>query len=179
MDALVTEYQKVEPFEPLDMRLLNWHYANLEYANAANVNQLSLGGWDQDGGNEFEGRHSQVVGGYSQVPRALWELPTPMDVRLGKAVWKIVYNKSGSHDEPLQSATVQCESGEYYNADAVVLTVPLGVLKDQTISFEPPLPDWKLGAVQRLGFGLLNKVRYTMVIIRRVQSNQVTGHPCF
>ena len=37
-------------------------------------------------------------------------------------------------------------------------TVPLGVLKSGSIVFEPELPEDKLGAIQRLGFGLLNKV---------------------
>jgi monoamine oxidase len=43
--------------------------------------------------------------------------------------------------------------------DAVLVTVPLGVLKKGSISFEPPLPQRKLDAIQRMGFGVLNKVR--------------------
>lgn len=160
MDNMVEEYQKQASLSPLDMRLINWHYANLEYANAVNVSQLSLGGWDQDGGNEFEGWHSQILGGYSQVPRGLRDLPFPLDIKLGKAVSKITYGRheSADHSHP---ATVECETGEYFNADTVVVTVPLGVLKDDTIEFQPPLPAWKTGAAQRLGFGLLNKVRLT------------------
>jgi len=45
-------------------------------------------------------------------------------------------------------------------ADAVLVTIPLGCLKETaTELFEPPLPSWKLGAIKRLGFGNLNKVR--------------------
>lgn len=43
--------------------------------------------------------------------------------------------------------------------DAVLVTAPLGVLKKGAISFSPPLPERKLGAIQRMGFGVLNKVR--------------------
>ena len=43
-------------------------------------------------------------------------------------------------------------------ADRVIVTVPLGVLKAQTIAFDPPLPERKRRAIERLGFGLLNKV---------------------
>ncbi len=44
-------------------------------------------------------------------------------------------------------------------ADAVLITIPLGCLKETaTTLFEPPLPNWKLGAIKRLGFGNLNKV---------------------
>lgn len=44
----------------------------------------------------------------------------------------------------------------------MVVTVPLGVLKGRSvqakIQFEPPLPPWKLEAIQQLGFGIENKV---------------------
>jgi lysine-specific histone demethylase 1 len=53
MDDGIAQYQQIVNLTPKDLRLLNWHHANLEYANAANVNQLSLSGWDQDIGNEF------------------------------------------------------------------------------------------------------------------------------
>jgi len=39
-----------------------------------------------------------------------------------------------------------------------VVSVPLGCLKAGQITFQPPLPPWKQEAVERLGFGTLNKV---------------------
>ncbi|KAI9679989.1 MAG: hypothetical protein M1817_005004 [Caeruleum heppii] len=156
MDEAVMEYQKIIQLTPQDMRLLNWHYANLEYANAANVRDLSLAGWDQDTGNEFEGEHAQVVGGYLQVPRGLRLLPTPLDVRTHKSVHHITYSAEASGVG--RPATVECEDGERIEADQVVLTLPLGVLKRGSVQFEPALPDWKLGPISRLGFGTLNKV---------------------
>ena len=42
--------------------------------------------------------------------------------------------------------------------DAVLVTVPVGVLKKGTIAFDPPLPPHKQAAIDRMGFGLLNKV---------------------
>ncbi|KAK6134514.1 hypothetical protein DH2020_031748 [Rehmannia glutinosa] len=47
---------------------------------------------------------------------------------------------------------------QVFQADMVLCTVPLGVLKKGTIKFEPELPEKKLAAIDRLGFGLLNKV---------------------
>ena len=48
---------------------------------------------------------------------------------------------------------------EIDTADAILVTVPLGCLKETATNlFEPPLPDWKLDAIKRLGFGNLNKV---------------------
>lgn len=154
MDEAVKQYQFLLDLSPQDMRLLNWHYANLEYANAVNVGKLSLGGWDQDIGNEFEGEHAQVIGGYQQVPRGIWQYPSKLDVRTYKAVNKIAY----SSEENESIAEVFCDDGDVLEADRVVLTTPLGILKDQSIAFEPCLPDWKFGPIQRLGFGTLNKV---------------------
>ncbi|KAI1618012.1 lysine-specific histone demethylase 1 [Exophiala viscosa] len=154
MNAGIDQYQNFLDLKPYALRLLNWHFANLEYANAANVDKLSLRGWDQDIGNEFEGEHAQVVGGYQQVPRALWRHPEPLDVRTRKAVKSIKYSAAGSQGK----ATVTCEDGQSIEADKVVFAAPLGVLKEQSIQFDPPLPQWKRDAIRRLGFGLLNKV---------------------
>lgn len=52
-----------------------------------------------------------------------------------------------------------------WKGDAVLCTLPLGVMKESVRGsgpnapqFNPPLPDWKTAAIQRLGFGNLNKV---------------------
>jgi lysine-specific histone demethylase 1 len=139
------------------MRLLNWHHANLEYANAAPVSSLSLSGHDQDTGNEFEGAHSEIIGGYTQLPRGLMNLPTKLDVRFGRIVESIHYD-NGSESTHQAQTKVVCTNGEIFEADEVVITTPLGVLKSDTIDFDPPLPGWKQGAIDRMGFGLLNKV---------------------
>lgn len=156
MDEGIKQYQDLINLSPKDLRLLNWHHANLEYANAVSVNQLSLSGWDQDIGNEFEGEHTQVIGGYQQVPRGLWHCPNKLDVRFNSAVKSIHYDMSQNPSG--KAVRVECHTGEVYEADEVVLTTPLGVLKSGTISFNPPLPSWKEEVIERMGFGLLNKV---------------------
>lgn len=157
MDEAIWQYQGLVDLTSQDMRLLNWHHANLEYANAATVSQLSLSGHDQDTGNEFEGAHSEIIGGYTQLPRGLMNLPTKLDVRFQKVVQSVQYSQNGQ-----SLAKVTCADGEVIEADEVVLTSPLGVLKAGTIAFDPPLPGWKKGAIQRMGFGLLNKVCYVV-----------------
>lgn len=154
LDEGVRQYTRFLELRPKAMRLLNWHFANLEYANATNVGRLSLSGWDQDSGNEFDGEHAQIIGGYQQVPRALWRFPEKLDVRTSKAVSQIQYDAASQNGK----AIVLCEDGEIIHADKVVLTAPLGVLKQQSIQFVPPLPEWKQAAISRLGFGLLNKI---------------------
>ncbi|KAL9627926.1 MAG: hypothetical protein Q9204_006234 [Flavoplaca sp. TL-2023a] len=155
MDEAVKQYQFLLDLSPQDMRLINWHYANLEYANAVNLSQLSLSGWDQDTGNEFEGQHAQVVGGYQQVPRGILLYPSPLDLRTRKVVQRITYDPDGRHGG---TARIQCDDGEVIDADKIVLTTPLGILKEGNVTFDPPLPDWKAEAINRLGFGTLNKI---------------------
>ena len=155
MDEGVRQYGALLGLSAQDMRLLNWHFANLEYANAANVGKLSLGGWDQDIGNEFEGEHAQVIGGYQQVPRGILEYPSQLDLRTRKAVTRIAYDlKQGINTV----AEIICDDGDVVEAHHVILTTPLGVLKDRSIAFKPELPSWKLDSIDRLGFGTLNKV---------------------
>jgi monoamine oxidase len=156
MDEGLRQYQSLVDMKPRDMRLLNWHHANLEYANAVSVNQLSLSGWDQDIGNEFEGQHSEVIGGYQQVPRGLWQAPSQLDVRFKTPIKSIQYNPEEQHIG--KAVRIECSNGEVFEADKVVLTTPLGVLKSGSVSFQPPLPDWKQDVIERMGFGLLNKV---------------------
>ncbi|TKA48835.1 hypothetical protein B0A49_12960, partial [Cryomyces minteri] len=74
MDEAIRQYQELLNITSQDLRLLNWHHANFEYANAALVGELSLGSWDQDIGNEFEGEHCEIVGGYTQIV-LLYEKP--------------------------------------------------------------------------------------------------------
>jgi len=40
-----------------DRQILDWHFANLEFANATPLNNLSLKHWDQDDDFEFTGNH--------------------------------------------------------------------------------------------------------------------------
>ena len=49
-------------------------------------------------------------------------------------------------------------------AEAALVTVPLGVLKADSIRFQPPLPPRKQDAIARMGFGILNKVVENVVL---------------
>jgi lysine-specific histone demethylase 1 len=158
LDDGIRQFQDLINITAQDLRLFNWHHANMEYANASVLDDLSLGGWDQDVGNEFEGRHASVIGGYTQVPRGLWRLPKPLDVRLDQEARSIIVPDDES---PLSVVTRKAT----VTADKVVVTIPLGVLKEESLKFQPPLPDWKTGCIERMGFGLLNKVGCTPLLV--------------
>ncbi len=74
-----------------------------------------------------------------------------------------------------------------YRADAVLCTLPLGVLKQavqpnnvgmsgNVVQFVPPLPEWKIASIQRLGFGNLNKVVLCFDRIFWDQDANLFGH---
>ncbi|WP_136658093.1 FAD-dependent oxidoreductase [Nitratireductor sp. XY-223] len=48
--------------------------------------------------------------------------------------------------------------GDQMDFDAVIVTLPLGVLKRNSVRFEPSLPPRKRRAIERLGMGTLDKV---------------------
>ncbi len=49
-------------------------------------------------------------------------------------------------------------AGRVTEADRVIVTVPLGVLQQGRVRFDPPLPAGHTTAIERLGMGLLDKV---------------------
>ena len=78
-----------------DRQILDWHFANLEFANATPLTALSLKHWDQDDDFEFSGSHMTVRNGYSCLPAALAE---GLDIRLNTAVTHVRYNKTGEDE---------------------------------------------------------------------------------
>jgi monoamine oxidase len=132
-----------------ERRLLNWHWANLEYGCSAPLRDVSLPHWNADeefGG--FGGAHAMVTGGYSQLTAALSK---DLDIRLRSPVSCVQSHPSGG-------VRVYLENGTALDAAAAIVTVPLGVLKAGSIRFVPPLPQAKQDSITRLGFGNLNKV---------------------
>lgn len=154
VDEALMQHKAILDLNAQDFRLLNWHIANLEYSNATNLNRLSIKGWDIDAGNEWEGKHTMIVGGFQSVARGIASLPAPLNIQHKAAVKRIKYAPEGSTGP----AIITLEDGQLIQADHVVNTIPLGVLKHGNIDFQPPLPSWKAEAIQRLGFGVLNKV---------------------
>lgn len=47
---------------------------------------------------------------------------------------------------------------EVIHADIVIVTVPLGILKENIIEFSPPLPKSKIESIKKIGFETVNKV---------------------
>ncbi|KAJ4835961.1 hypothetical protein Tsubulata_037128 [Turnera subulata] len=147
-----------EILSPLERRVMDWHFAHLEYGCAASLKEVSLPYWNQDdvyGG--FGGAHCMIKGGYSNVVESLGE---GLLIKLNHVVTDISYGTADKKANQSEGNKVKVftSNGSEFLGDAVLITVPLGCLKAETIKFSPPLPQWKHSSIQRLGFGVLNKV---------------------
>ena len=74
---------------------------------------------------------------------------------LEHAVRHVQYNDI---EEGQENIEINSENGQKFTAPYVICTLPLGVLKESRVNFEPSLPFRKLKAIERTGMGLLNKV---------------------
>lgn len=116
-----------------------------EHEYGADVSALSPNADDE--GDVFDGGDVLLPGGYVKVLEQL--LPADAQLNLG---WPVSHIRATDSD-----VSVSGDRGEL-SADGVIVTVPLGVLKAGTITFDPPLEPGKTDAINRLGMGLLNKV---------------------
>ena len=93
-----------------------------------------------------DGKDYVIEGGYS---RLIERLAARLDVRLGTIVEAINYA-----DDGVEIVTNQ----GIFQGSHVIVTVPLGVLKTKAITFNPPLPTWKLEAIGNMGMGVVEKI---------------------
>lgn len=75
-----------------------------------------------------------------------------LEVRLRTPATRVAWGKAGG-------VAVETPQGAL-QARAVIIAVPVGVLAAEIIRFDPPLPDWKLGAIADLPMGSCNKVAF-------------------
>lgn len=65
----------------------------------------------------------------------------------------------GAVSDTSPRAIVKCTDGQEFPADYVIVTVSLGVLKNQHARlFQPGLPAEKVEAISKLGYGHVNKI---------------------
>lgn len=78
------------------------------------------------------------------------DLGVESKIELRKVVANIQWNQDRAH--------VRCLDGSEYSAEFVVFTPSLGVLKARHEGlFTPRLPDWKVNAIEHMGWGTLEK----------------------
>ena len=136
--------------------VLQWHLANLEYGCATNLKTVSNLEWDQDDEYNWEGDHCLLPNGFGTLVDGLAQGLMKM-IRFGANVTRVDYPASKGC-ATVHYTTDDSNSKQIVVCDAVVITVPLGVLQREHIEFRPALPKWKLSSMGNLGMGNLNKV---------------------
>lgn len=100
-------------------------------------------------GEEFDGIEKIATNGYDTIPTFL---ATGLDVQLNQRVTKIDF--SGKMVKVAHNGLVS-------EADYVIVSVPLGVLKKNKIEFLPALPTAKQTAIEKVGMNCVNKFLLT------------------
>ena len=77
------------------------------------------------------------------------------DVKLNAKARRIIQRR-----EPGDRVRVELDGGQVLSFDEVVVTAPLGWLKQNLAAFEPPLPARLTKAIQSIGYGCLEKVSH-------------------
>ena len=100
-------------------------------------------------GEEFGGEERISVNGYDTIPSYL---AIGLNIQLNQKVTKIDYSNT---------KILVSHNGTVTEADYVLVTVPLGVLKANKIDFVPSLPNTKQNAIQKVGVNCVNKFLLT------------------
>lgn len=127
-----------------------WKYmlsAYLEFDTGADISDLSSKYFDDD--EAFSGKDVIITNGYDKVANLLGQ---SLDIRLNTRVTEINYSST--------KTTVKA-NGTNLEADYVIVSVPLGVLKNNAISFTPALPTDKQSAISHLKMSSVNKFLLT------------------
>lgn len=137
---------KTMPIDPALAHDVDWHQELVARDDAgAGAAEMSFLHWDE--GYEVYGPGDSLIAGGSGSLIA--KLVEGLDLRYSLPVSRIAHGPDG--------VTVTA-GDETFTADAAIVTVPLGVLKSGTITFEPPLPARKQDAIRKLGVGSLTKL---------------------
>ena len=118
----------------------------IEHEYAGSSIELSTHWFDD--GDAFGGEDVLFPQGYDQVAAFL---ARGVPVELGQVVREIGWERGRV------LVTVEGGNTAVYEADAAIITLPLGVLKAGVVRFRPSLPSAKQEAIAGLGMGLLNK----------------------
>lgn len=126
-----------------DREMLSYNLNEIEQEYAGNVDQLSALYFDND--DPITGDDVAFPDGYGAITD---HLGSGLAIRTGHTASAVDWNTSG--------VSVTTDKGNF-NASAVVVTLPLGVLQSGEVAFGAGLTAAKDAAIRGLGVGVLNK----------------------
>lgn len=141
-----TVFNNLYPSKAND-RLWQFFLSTYVTFDTGDLNQLSSLLYNE--GEEFSGVEKIATNGYDTIPNYL---ANGLNVQLNQRVTKIDYT-----DAKIKIT----HNGNISEADYVIVTVPLGVLKANKIQFTPALPNDKQLAIDKIGMNCVNKFLLT------------------
>ena len=129
-----------------DPRSFDWALETFKYEEGVDASQISLRYFEDD--DPCTGEDYLLTEGYRRFVEVLAD---GVDVRTGHPVERVAWREG-------EGATVHTQGGASFEADQVLVTLPLGVLKAGVVTFEPALPEEKRQAIEGLGVGVLDKI---------------------
>lgn len=114
---------------------------------AANLDQMGVYGlaeatYPGDGRQDY-----RIKRGYSEL---FTHMAAGLNVQLNTEVVRIAWGGS--------DVVVTVRDGRIFSGDAVVITLPIAVLQAEVVHFDPPLPAWKMEAINAIGSGHVTKI---------------------
>ncbi|XP_014681007.1 PREDICTED: lysine-specific histone demethylase 1B-like isoform X2 [Priapulus caudatus] len=135
-------------FSGVEEQLIGFHVSNLEYACGSRIDDVSALNWDQNESfAQFTGDHALLPHGYSTL---LTRLAAGLNVELNTEVTSVDYTG--------ELVVVRSTTGQEWTPTKVLVTLPLALLQEGTMKFNPPLSEEKQQALVHLGAGCIEKV---------------------
>ncbi|CAF0753847.1 unnamed protein product [Adineta ricciae] len=148
-NCIENEYKKISD-EQL-CRVVDMNLAYIELYEASNLDRLSTKMYLKTD-NDIETCNLTLPTGLGTFIKQIAER-NHLPVQLNTIVTDI---QIPSNADDLIRITTQ-DHRQYFSKH-VLITVPLGCLKAQSIRFTPSLPEWKQNAIDQMGVGLLDKI---------------------
>lgn len=118
---------------------------SVQHSAGADTAEINVLAYLRD--TDYGGEEVVFPGGYAQLLDAF---SSDYDIQLNRELVRVEFDGEG--------VRLEDKAGQSDRVDTVIVTVPLGVLKQGSITFSPPLPAEKQSAIESLGMGTLDKV---------------------
>ena len=149
LDVIRDQYNEIT--DERIRRLVDMNLAYIEHYEASNLDQLSARSYFKSDYDLPISDLTLSIGLGSFIEQIVQRHHLPVQLNTIVTSVDIPSNKN----ELIRLTT---QDNHRYSCQYLLITIPLGCLKARSIHFTPPLPDWKQEAIDRMGFGLLNKV---------------------
>ncbi|CAF1217540.1 unnamed protein product [Rotaria sordida] len=148
-DVIRDKYEKIQDKQM--RRLIDMNFSFIEHYEGSNLNELSAKSYLKSDSDIETCDLILPIGLGSFIEQIVQRNHFP--IQLNTIVTNI--DIPTDTNEPIHITT---QDNRHYLSKYILITIPLGCLKVCSIKFTPPLPDWKQNAIDKMGFGLLNKI---------------------